>query len=62
MVQMRLSSETIMESKKMIIFFLTPIILVPFPPSKKVSKFTVSRFTKFGVFMSILKVLVILRI
>lgn len=35
MVQMRLSNETIMESKKMIIFFLTPIILVPFPHPKR---------------------------
>lgn len=30
-----LSNETIMESKKMIIFFLTPIILVPFPHPKR---------------------------
>lgn len=61
MVQMRLSNETIMESKKMIIFF-NSYYIGAFSPSKKVSKFTVSRFTKFGVFMSILKVLVILRI
>lgn len=44
MVQMRLSNETIMESKKMIIFF-NSYYIGAFSPSKKVSKFTVSRFT-----------------
>lgn len=58
-VQMRLSNETIMESKKDDNFFFNSYYIGAFSPSKKVSKFTVSRFTKFGVFMSILKVLVI---
>lgn len=39
-----LSNETIMESKKMIIFF-NSYYIGAFSPSKKVSKFTVSRFT-----------------